>query len=299
MLQESQQSASLEVLLDIARDLTASLAASDRYARLIAGVRRLIPCDAACLLRLEGGELVPVAGYGLTAAALGRRYAPREHPRLDVILRSTRARAVSRRQRPARSVRRRDRSGAGPAAQGARVPWLRAHRGRRGRGRADGRRARAAPVRPTRPARAGHARRAGRRGAAHDVAHRSAGTAGRASRAGGEGAAPHRRRVERRRHPRHQRRGRQAAPGDRAGRGLRPVRAHHRRDRRRQGTGGAPCPRGLGSRRRGDDSRQLRRAAAVDCRERAVRSRDGRVHRRHPRPCRQVRGGRRRHALPR
>ena len=69
MLPESQQSRSLEVLLDIARDLTASLAASDRYARLIAGVRRLIPCDAACLLRLEGGELVPMAGYGLTAAA--------------------------------------------------------------------------------------------------------------------------------------------------------------------------------------------------------------------------------------
>jgi anaerobic nitric oxide reductase transcription regulator len=88
MLQESQQSESLKVLLDIARDLTASIAASDRYARLIAGVRRLIPCDAACLLRLEGGDLVPVAGYGLTTAALGRRYAPREHPRLDLILRS-------------------------------------------------------------------------------------------------------------------------------------------------------------------------------------------------------------------
>ncbi len=89
MLLESQQAASLEVLLDIARDLTASLAASDRYARLISGVRRLIPCDAACLLRMEGGELVPVAGYGLTAAALGRRYTPRDHPRLDVILRAS------------------------------------------------------------------------------------------------------------------------------------------------------------------------------------------------------------------
>jgi len=88
MLQESQQPASLEVLLDIARDLTASLAASDRYARLIAGVRRLIPCDAACLLRVEGGDLVPVAGFGLTASALSRRYSPRDHPRLDVILRS-------------------------------------------------------------------------------------------------------------------------------------------------------------------------------------------------------------------
>jgi anaerobic nitric oxide reductase transcription regulator len=70
MLQQSQQAPSLEVLLQIARDLTASLAASDRYARLIAGVRRLIPCDAACPLRLDGGELVPVAGFGLTTAAL-------------------------------------------------------------------------------------------------------------------------------------------------------------------------------------------------------------------------------------
>jgi anaerobic nitric oxide reductase transcription regulator len=78
----------LEALLDIARDLTASLAAHDRYARLIAAVRRLIPCDAACLLRLEGGDLVPMAGFGLTTAALARRYARREHPRLDVILNS-------------------------------------------------------------------------------------------------------------------------------------------------------------------------------------------------------------------
>jgi anaerobic nitric oxide reductase transcription regulator len=78
--------ANLEALLAIARDLTASLAASDRYARLIAAVRRVIPCDAACLLRLEGQDLVPVAGYGLTTTALSRRYPRREHPRLDVIL---------------------------------------------------------------------------------------------------------------------------------------------------------------------------------------------------------------------
>jgi anaerobic nitric oxide reductase transcription regulator len=76
------------VLLEIARDLTASLAAGDRYARLLAAVRRAIPCDAACLLRLEGHELVPVAGHGLVPAALARRYDRREHPRLDVILRS-------------------------------------------------------------------------------------------------------------------------------------------------------------------------------------------------------------------
>ena len=86
MLFSEQQA--FAVLLDIALDLTASLAASDRYSRLIAGVRRVIPCDAACLLRLEGPHLVPVAGFGLSGRALSRRYDRREHPRLDVILRS-------------------------------------------------------------------------------------------------------------------------------------------------------------------------------------------------------------------
>ena len=69
-LSYSQQPA-FDVLLDIALDLTAALAAADRYGRLIAGVRRVIPCDAACLLRLEGTHLVPVAGFGLSAAGAG------------------------------------------------------------------------------------------------------------------------------------------------------------------------------------------------------------------------------------
>ena len=87
MLSVEQQQA-FAVLLEIALDLTASLAAGDRYGRLIAGVRRVIPCDAACLLRLEGAHLVPVAGFGLSGRALARRYDRREHARLDVILRS-------------------------------------------------------------------------------------------------------------------------------------------------------------------------------------------------------------------
>jgi anaerobic nitric oxide reductase transcription regulator len=78
----------LTALLEIARDLTASLAAEDRYARLLGTIRRVIPCDAACLLRLDGDELVPLAAHGLTAASLERRFDRREHPRLDVILRS-------------------------------------------------------------------------------------------------------------------------------------------------------------------------------------------------------------------
>jgi anaerobic nitric oxide reductase transcription regulator len=78
----------LEILLDIAQDLTASLAASDRYARLVAAVKRALPCDAASLLRLEGEELVLVAAEGLVPKALAMRFRPAEHPRLAAILRA-------------------------------------------------------------------------------------------------------------------------------------------------------------------------------------------------------------------
>jgi anaerobic nitric oxide reductase transcription regulator len=83
-----RSAAAITALLEIARDLTASLAARDRYARLLAAIRRVLPVDAACLLRLEGDALVPVAGHGLVRAALERRYDRREHPRLDAILSS-------------------------------------------------------------------------------------------------------------------------------------------------------------------------------------------------------------------
>jgi anaerobic nitric oxide reductase transcription regulator len=87
-LSKRQQLEALEALLEIARDLTSSLAGRDRYGRLVGAVRRILPCDAACLLRLEGEELVPLAAYGLTEEAVRRRYDVRQHPRLDVILRS-------------------------------------------------------------------------------------------------------------------------------------------------------------------------------------------------------------------
>src|SRR5512139_1391871 len=86
--QQPANTAAIAALLDIARDLTASLAAQDRYGRLLAAIRRVIPYDAACLLRLEGEDLVPVAGHGLAPEALVRRYRRHEHPRLDLILRA-------------------------------------------------------------------------------------------------------------------------------------------------------------------------------------------------------------------
>jgi anaerobic nitric oxide reductase transcription regulator len=86
--QQPANAAAITALLDIARDLTASLVAQDRYDRLLRAIRRVIPYDAACLLRLEGDDLVPVAGHGLVREALVRRYRRRDHPRLDAILRS-------------------------------------------------------------------------------------------------------------------------------------------------------------------------------------------------------------------
>ena len=75
-------------LLAIACDLAANLAADDRYRRLIAAVRRIIPCDAAAMLRLDGSDLVPVASAGLVPEVAGRRFAVRDHPRLQRILAS-------------------------------------------------------------------------------------------------------------------------------------------------------------------------------------------------------------------
>jgi len=88
VLSNRQPPEGVETFLELTRDLTASLAASDRYERLLSAVRKLIPCDAACLLRLEGEELVPVAAHGLTDEALVRHYPRAEHPRLDIILAS-------------------------------------------------------------------------------------------------------------------------------------------------------------------------------------------------------------------
>src|SRR5688572_9972129 len=88
MARKTELAEPLQALLEIARDLTASLAAEDRYSRLLDTIRRVIPCDAACLLRLDGDYLVPVAGHGLSPVAMSRRFDRREHARLDIILNS-------------------------------------------------------------------------------------------------------------------------------------------------------------------------------------------------------------------
>lgn len=75
----------LDVLFSMAVDLTAALSADDRYRRLLDAVCRVIPADAAALLRLDGDVLVPMATTGLKADVMGRRFPRSEHPRLDQI----------------------------------------------------------------------------------------------------------------------------------------------------------------------------------------------------------------------
>ncbi|MBI4706248.1 MAG: nitric oxide reductase transcriptional regulator NorR [Deltaproteobacteria bacterium] len=78
----------LDALVSIALDMTAAESAGDRSRRLLEALRRVIPYDAAALLRLERDALVPLVASGLSPPALGRRYLLREHPRLEIICRS-------------------------------------------------------------------------------------------------------------------------------------------------------------------------------------------------------------------
>ncbi len=77
-------------LISLACDLTADLAADDRFRRLIATIERVIPCEAAALLQRDGNALVPLAFSGLVPDVAGRRFVLGEHPRLDLILRQPR-----------------------------------------------------------------------------------------------------------------------------------------------------------------------------------------------------------------
>ena len=76
----------LDALLPLVMDLAHDLPAELRYQRLLAALCRLLPCDAAALLRLEGEVLVPLSVQGLSADTLGRRFAVEAHPRLKALL---------------------------------------------------------------------------------------------------------------------------------------------------------------------------------------------------------------------
>lgn len=88
----TRTSAVLDTLVPLIGDLARTdLSAEQRYRRLIDALCRLLPCDAAALLRLDGGTLVPLAVHGLSADAMGRRFASDAHPRLRALLDAPRA----------------------------------------------------------------------------------------------------------------------------------------------------------------------------------------------------------------
>jgi anaerobic nitric oxide reductase transcription regulator len=78
--------AELDALLPLVDDLSRDLPEAERYRRLLGTLRSLVPCDASALLRLEGGELVPLAVDGLTEDTLGRRFPVADHPRFAALL---------------------------------------------------------------------------------------------------------------------------------------------------------------------------------------------------------------------
>jgi anaerobic nitric oxide reductase transcription regulator len=78
----------IDALVNISLDLSAGLTASDRNHHLLESLRKVIPYDAAAVMRLEGSALLPVVTRGLSKAASGKPYPLRDHPRLEIICRA-------------------------------------------------------------------------------------------------------------------------------------------------------------------------------------------------------------------
>src|SRR5256885_12373543 len=72
-------STALHALTPLVADLAQDLPERERFRRLLAALRAVLPADAAALLRLEGEWLRPVAIDGLVPDALGRRFRIAEH----------------------------------------------------------------------------------------------------------------------------------------------------------------------------------------------------------------------------
>ncbi len=81
----------LNALLPLVAELSSQLPETERYRRLLAALRTVLPADAAALLRCERGAdgsdwLRPLAIDGLSPDTLGRRFRLREHPRFAALL---------------------------------------------------------------------------------------------------------------------------------------------------------------------------------------------------------------------
>ncbi|MGR4869728.1 nitric oxide reductase transcriptional regulator NorR [Variovorax sp. LARHSF232] len=76
----------LQAIVPLVADIAREMPSAERYRRLLAALRVLLPSDAAALLRLEGDCLVPLAVDGLSNDTLGRRFRVAEHPRFAALL---------------------------------------------------------------------------------------------------------------------------------------------------------------------------------------------------------------------
>lgn len=78
----------LSALLPLIAQLSSHLSEPERYRRLLAALRTVLPGDAAALLRFEenGTWLRPLAIDGLSPDTLGRRFRVAEHPRFAALL---------------------------------------------------------------------------------------------------------------------------------------------------------------------------------------------------------------------
>jgi anaerobic nitric oxide reductase transcription regulator len=78
----------LDAVVKISLDLATGSSASDRSRRLLESLRRVIPYDAATVMRFERDTLLPMVTSGLSPGASGKPYPLSEHPRLQIICRS-------------------------------------------------------------------------------------------------------------------------------------------------------------------------------------------------------------------
>ena len=86
----------LHALLPLVGELSSNLPETERYRRLLAALRTVLPADAAALLRYEKDELGrtwlrPLAIDGLTPDTLGRRFRVDEHPRFATLMQAATA----------------------------------------------------------------------------------------------------------------------------------------------------------------------------------------------------------------
>ncbi|MBT7615795.1 MAG: nitric oxide reductase transcriptional regulator NorR [Calditrichaeota bacterium] len=76
-------------IVSVATDLTSLITAEDRYVRLLKAIKKVIPYHAAAILRYDKDTLLPLVANGLTDDVIGRRFLLKEHPRLDIICKSS------------------------------------------------------------------------------------------------------------------------------------------------------------------------------------------------------------------